>query len=68
MNTEIVQEGFTGHDVPNDKEGSYIDAEKDARGDKRGLWADAHPIPPWEWQNVWKRGQAQLPPPLIVPL
>jgi micrococcal nuclease len=24
--------------------------EADARAAKRGLWADAHPVPPWEWR------------------
>lgn len=24
--------------------------EADARTARRGLWADAHPIPPWEWR------------------
>jgi micrococcal nuclease len=26
--------------------------ETDARADRRGLWADAHPVPPWEWRRV----------------
>ena len=25
--------------------------EVDARGDHRGLWADAAPIPPWAWRH-----------------
>lgn len=25
--------------------------EADARGDHRGLWADAAPTPPWEWRH-----------------
>lgn len=25
--------------------------EKDAREEKKGLWADPHPVPPWEWRK-----------------
>jgi endonuclease YncB( thermonuclease family) len=25
--------------------------ESDAREAKRGLWADPHPVPPWEWRK-----------------
>jgi hypothetical protein len=25
--------------------------EAEARAAKRGLWADAHPVPPWEWRK-----------------
>ena len=25
--------------------------EAQARAEKRGLWADPHPIPPWEWRK-----------------
>ncbi|MGH2362606.1 MAG: thermonuclease family protein [bacterium] len=25
--------------------------EREARAEKRGLWAEPHPIPPWEWRK-----------------
>lgn len=25
--------------------------QADARADRRGLWADANPLPPWEWRH-----------------
>ena len=25
--------------------------EKEARGSKKGLWADPQPVPPWEWRR-----------------
>ena len=25
--------------------------EREARGARRGLWADAQPVPPWEWRH-----------------
>ncbi len=29
----------------------YRDAERIARTEGRGLWQDAHPVPPWEWRQ-----------------
>ena len=29
----------------------YEAAEQHARENKRGLWSDAHPVPPWEWRH-----------------
>ena len=25
--------------------------EKEARDAKKGLWADPHPVPPWDWRK-----------------
>ena len=42
---------------PNDR-GLYEAAEDAARADKRGLWRDADPMPPWEFRhNKTKRGE-----------
>ncbi len=30
----------------------YDAAETEARAAKRGLWADANPVPPWEWRQA----------------
>jgi endonuclease YncB( thermonuclease family) len=29
----------------------YADQDE-ARVAKRGLWRDAHPVPPWEWRRI----------------
>ena len=29
----------------------YESAEDRARGERRGLWADPDPVPPWEWRR-----------------
>jgi endonuclease YncB( thermonuclease family) len=29
--------------------------EKEAREDRRGLWADPGPVPPWEWRKRKER-------------
>jgi len=33
------------------KETILAQLEAEARTAKRGLWADAHPIPPWAWRK-----------------
>jgi CheY-like chemotaxis protein len=34
--------------------------EAEAREARRGLWADAHPVPPWEWRG--RRGSSVSSP------
>jgi len=29
----------------------YREAQSHARAEKRGLWADARPVPPWDWRK-----------------
>ena len=47
----MIQNGFAWHytDYSDSVELARLEAE--ARGAKRGLWADAEPIPPWEWRK-----------------
>jgi hypothetical protein len=33
-------------------------AEVEARAEKRGLWADPHGLPPWEWRRIQREKQA----------
>ncbi len=30
----------------------YADAENEARAARRGLWADAEPVPPWDYRKA----------------
>jgi endonuclease YncB( thermonuclease family) len=30
----------------------YAESERAARGERRGLWQDAAPVPPWEWRQA----------------
>jgi endonuclease YncB( thermonuclease family) len=40
-----------------DRRGYFTAAEKDAREHRRGLWADPHPIPPWEFRRAKRQGR-----------
>ena len=37
---------------------AYAAAEDAARAAKRGLWADAAPMPPWEWRSGGQQAHA----------
>ena len=52
INLELVREGWAWwyrKYAPKNKE--LASAEEAARKAKRGLWADARPIPPWDWRQ-----------------
>jgi endonuclease YncB( thermonuclease family) len=57
-NLELVKRGHAWHYKDYAKEQSpedqalYADAEVQARVEKRGLWADPEPIPPWAWRKM----------------
>ena len=34
---------------------------KNAREAKKGLWADPHPMPPWEWRKQRKYSMSRYP-------
>jgi endonuclease YncB( thermonuclease family) len=49
---DIVKAGFVWwyrRYAPKDKELESLESE--ARATRRGLWADPHPVPPWEWRK-----------------
>jgi hypothetical protein len=46
INMEMVRDGFTSLCVRIDKAGEFTAAESGAREHRRGLWADANPMPP----------------------
>lgn len=56
-NLEQVQRGFAWHykayereQSPNDRK-LYAAAENEAKATRRGLWADAVPMPPWDFRH-----------------
>ena len=52
INTEQVRQGCAWHDKKANKSPTLAKAEEEARRKKRGLWADADPMPPWEWRKI----------------
>ncbi len=52
LNRELVRAGFAWwyrRYAPDDE--TLDQLEHEARGTQRGLWADPHAVPPWEWQR-----------------
>ena len=52
LNQELVKAGMAWwykHYAPNDT--TLAQLEADARAAQRGLWAEAHPVPPWAWRR-----------------
>ena len=52
LNQELVRAGMAWwyrQYAQNDTTLAQLEAE--ARAAQRGLWADAHPVPPWEWRK-----------------
>lgn len=55
VNLEMAKAGYAWHYAqyaPDDRD--IAEAEKTARAAKRGLWADPHAIPPWEYRHGGK--------------
>ncbi|WP_299823987.1 thermonuclease family protein [uncultured Pontibacter sp.] len=51
LNEELVKNGFAWHYKAYSKDASLANAEADARRFKRGLWADANPVAPWDFRK-----------------
>jgi endonuclease YncB( thermonuclease family) len=62
VNMEMVHDGFAWRYVQYDKPGEFTAAEVDAREHRRGLWADANPMPPWEWRKAKREARKERPP------
>ena len=50
---------YAREQTPNDRQ-LYELAENEARAAKHGLWADAAPVPPWEWRHRKQRHQPPI--------
>jgi micrococcal nuclease len=51
LNEELVSAGFAWHYKAYSKDQKLADLEAAARRARRGLWAGANPIPPWEFRK-----------------
>jgi len=59
ISLEMVRDGMAWHFKRYSKEAALGEAEREARADRRGLWADQKPIPPWEWRKQAKDRKAK---------
>jgi len=48
---EMVSLGYAWYYLKYSKDKALADAEKETREGKRRLWADKHPVPPWDWRR-----------------
>lgn len=51
---ELLKEGFAWWRKMDSKEHSLGEIEQLVRAERKGLWADPHPIPPWQWKQAKK--------------
>ena len=51
LGNELVINGFAWHFVKYSNDVSLQELEDLAKYKKAGLWADKHPIPPWNWRK-----------------
>ena len=54
-NLQMVQAGYAWHYSCYDKTPAYIEAEKQARAKKKGLWQDPNPINPYNFRKQHKK-------------
>lgn len=52
VNLKMVKDGFAWQYRRYDKSRALLDAEEEARNAKRGLWAGADLVPPWEFRRT----------------
>ncbi len=54
LNKELVRAGLAWHYKRYSARAELAALEADARKARRGLWADPHPVPPWEFRRSGK--------------
>ena len=51
VNREMVRRGLAWRYDKYSKDAALQAAQNEAKAARRGLWADATPVPPWEWRS-----------------
>jgi micrococcal nuclease len=51
VDAQMIVTGHAWHYSRYDHTAALEAAERNARAARRGLWADAEPVPPWEWRK-----------------
>lgn len=71
VNVEMLRAGLAwfyrqyASDIPAENRPAYEQAETEARAAKRGLWRDAHQIPPWDFRHPPPSQQSTGRPPVV---
>lgn len=52
VNLQMIADGFAWHYAAFDNSPEYAAVENDARKNRRGLWSEPNPVPPWEWRKT----------------
>ncbi len=52
VNAELVREGMAWAIRPHAGDATLYQIEAEARKQRRGLWQDQEPVPPWEWRKA----------------
>ncbi len=57
LNHELLKAGYAWWFRWYSKDVRLGEMEDEARLAKRGLWADAEPVPPWDWRRLQTAGR-----------
>jgi len=52
VEAQVIATGHAWHYKQYDHTAALDAAERNARAARRGLWADAEPVPPWVWRTT----------------
>jgi len=58
LSHEMIRAGLAWHFVKYNSDRDLAALEQEARKDRRGLWKDPNPIPPWEIRKIRRSGQS----------
>jgi len=51
LNKELLSAGLAWHYKKYSRDPELVKLEFDARSNRRGLWAEPEPVPPWDWRR-----------------
>ena len=51
VNKELLKAGLAWHYKKYSRDPEVAKLEFEARSNRRGLWKEAEPVPPWEWRS-----------------
>lgn len=57
LSREMLKAGYAWHYKKYNKDSELAQMEKDAKAEKKGLWKDKNPTPPWEERAQRRKGK-----------